>query len=130
MTRQKTPHTQTQQNVTPEQTDLEAGEAANEADTPADQELYERMEGAESGEERTSRKVETRRERHRVEPARMTLEGSVTTRAPKRPSQGISSHSAEEESRGQQKVVNDRPDAQAGVNQAKRAAGGKKSPQR
>jgi hypothetical protein len=45
-------------------------------------------------------------------------EGSVTTRTPKAPAQGITDR-PEEESKRQQKVVNDRPDAQAGLNRSK-----------
>jgi hypothetical protein len=119
MTKQKSPHTQTEQDTKPEQTDLEAGEEEYEADSQSDQEIYTRMEGAETGEDRTPRKVETRNVRHRTEPEVTAHEGSVDTRAPKRPVQGITSHSAEEESARQEKVVNDRPDAEAGLNRSK-----------
>jgi len=44
MTKQKTPHTQTQQNSNPEQTDLENNQAEFEAD-----DAYSRMEGSETG---------------------------------------------------------------------------------
>ncbi len=115
MTIQKTPHTQTQPNTIPEQSDLEANEQPYEADSPADEELYTRMQGAETGMNRNPRDVQTRSERHRTEPEVQAHEGSVSTRTPKRPAQGITSHSAEEESERQKKVVNDRPDAEAGV---------------
>lgn len=115
MTKQKSPHTQTQQDTIPEQTDLEANEQPFEADSPADEQLYTRMEGAETGENRSARKIQTRSERHRTEPEVEAHEGSVSTRTPKRPTQGITSHSAAEESERQKKVVSDRPDAEAGV---------------
>lgn len=115
MTKQKSPHTQTQQDTIPEQSDLEANEQPYEADSPSDEELYTRMEGAETGENRSSREIQTRSERHRTEPEVEAHEGSVSTRTPKRPGQGITSHSAAEESERQEKVVNDRPDAEAGT---------------
>lgn len=119
MTKQKSPHTQTEQDTKPERTDLERDEQEYEADSRADQELYARMEGAEIGENRSPRKVRTRNMRRRTEPEVIAHEGLVSSRTPKRPSQGISSHSAEQESERQQKVVNARPDAQAGVNHSK-----------
>jgi hypothetical protein len=119
MTRQKTPHTQSQQNITPEQTDLESGQQRYETGTGDDEQIYENMEGAETGGTRSPRKVDTGSVHHHTEPETVAHEGSVSTRTPKRPSQGITSRSAEEESTRQQKVVNERPDAQAGVNRSK-----------
>ena len=119
MTKQKTPHTQSQQNVRPEQTDLEPDQEAYESGTGSDQDTYRRMEGAETGQERSPRKLQGRSKTRKTEPATAAFEGSVSTRTPKRPVQGITSHSAQEESERQQKVVNDRPDAQAGVNRSK-----------
>ena len=56
MTKQKTPHTQTQQNVEPEQTDLEVNEEVYEADGPEEQGLYQEMQGAETGDIAPNRK--------------------------------------------------------------------------
>jgi len=117
MTKQKTPHTQTQQDTTPEQTDLDNDQRGFEAE--AGDQIYENMEGAETGQERAPRKVQSDASHHRTEPEQAAHEGSVHTRTPKRPSQGITAHSAEEESARQEKVVNARPDAQAGVNRSK-----------
>jgi hypothetical protein len=115
MTKQKTPHTQSQQNVAPEQTDLEPDEQESDVDTS----IYEQMEGAQTGQNRAPERVQTRsRRKTGIAPA-AAQEGSITTRTPKRPVQGITSRSAEEESERQEKVVNDRPDAQAGVNHSK-----------
>jgi len=77
------------------------------------------METADMGGDRSPRKTETRRNRRKSEPAIAAYEGSVSTRTPKNPGQGISNHSAAEESARQEKVVKDRPDAQAGVNHSK-----------
>jgi hypothetical protein len=114
MAEQKTPHTQTEQNTTPEQTDLENNQDGFAADGN-----YEPMESAETGASKARRKIDTRAPRHRTEPEQMAHEGSVHTRTPKKPAQGITSHSAEEESARQEEVVNARPDAQAGVNHSK-----------
>src|SRR5581483_8652571 len=124
MTKQKSPHTNTQQNRRPEETDMETPGQAYETDPGADQTLYENEEGAETGENRSPREIDTRVERRRTEPMQEAHEGPVTTRTPKRPSQGISSRSSEEESSRQEKVVKDRPDAQAGVNR-KSGTGGR-----
>lgn len=119
MTRQKSPHTQTGQDTKPEQTDLEADEQEYEADSSADQQLYSRAEGAETGGPRTPKKIKKDGPRHKTEPEQVAHEGSVSTRAPKRPVQGVTSHSAREESARQEKVVKARPDAQAGLNHSK-----------
>jgi hypothetical protein len=119
MTKQKTPHTQTQQNVEPEQTDLEKNEEVYEADGPDEHVIYQDMEGAETGDPRTPREIETRNRRHRTEPERVAHEGKVSARTQKGPVQGVTSHSASEEAERQRKVVSKRQDAQAGVNQSK-----------
>jgi hypothetical protein len=114
MAKQKSPHTQTEQNAVPERTDFETVDRGSEADAK----IYENMEGAETGTDRSPRKVPRRTPSHNTEPEIVAHEGSVTSRAPKRPAQGITDR-PEEESRRQQKVVNDRPDAEAGLNRSK-----------
>lgn len=120
MTKQKSPHTQSQQNTKPEQTDLELDRQRFEAGTDdSDDGAYQNTEGAETGGTRTPRRTRPSTMRRRTEPEVVAHEGSVSTRTPKKPVQGITSRSAEEESSHQEKVVNDRPDAQAGVNHSK-----------
>jgi hypothetical protein len=114
MTKQTTPHTQTEQNVNPEQTDLDINESMSDEEV-----IYARMEGAETGTDRSPRKVPVRKEQQVTEPETTAHEGSVNTRTPHMPTQVITSRSAEEESSRQNKVVNERPDAQAGVNRTK-----------
>ncbi|HKW15918.1 MAG TPA: hypothetical protein VJO35_00270 [Terriglobales bacterium] len=106
---QKSPHTQSQQNITREQTDSEQNEIRSE------EEIYENTDGAETGAPRSPHTLHTGGPQHKTEPEQEAHEGSVTTRTPKKPAQGITSRSAEEESGRQEKVVNERPDAQAGV---------------
>ncbi len=122
MAMQKSPHPNTQQDTKPEQSDLELNEQEYEVDSPADQAIYRAAEGAETGMNRSPREIDTRSERRRVEPETEAHEGSVSTRTPKQSSQGITTHSAEEESRRQEKVVKDRADAQAGVNRSRKAS--------
>jgi hypothetical protein len=84
MTKQKTPHTQTQQNTNPEQTDLENDQTGFEAD-----DAYSRMEGAETGSDKSPRKLDTRAPRRRIEPEAVSHEGQVTSRLSKKPVQGL-----------------------------------------
>lgn len=111
-----TPHTQTQQNVRPEQSDLEPDQLEQTAGTGDDADLYRNSDGAQVGSNRGARFVHRAAGHPNTEPAVAAHEGSVTTRTPGGEKQGITSRSAEEESARQKKVVNDRPDAQAGVN--------------
>jgi hypothetical protein len=116
MTIQKSPHTNTQQDTKPEQSDLDAGEEVYEAD--GDEKLYSRADGAETGMNRSPRELQARTERHRTEPEVEAHEGSTSTRVPKRPAQGITSRESDEAER-QKKVIERRPDAQAGVNHSR-----------
>jgi hypothetical protein len=111
-----TPHTQTQQNRTPNQTDLDPDQLEQTAGTGAEADLYNRREGAQSGTNRGPQFIPASPKQPNTEQPAAAHEGSVTTRTPGGSRQGISSHSADEEKPGQQKVVKDRPDAQAGVN--------------
>lgn len=115
MTKQKTPHTQTQQNTKPEQNDFES----DQPESNTEDRNYAHIEGAETGWDRAPRKLQTNAPGHNTQPETSAHEGSVSTRTPKRPVQGITAHSAQEESERQQNVVNDRPDARAGVNRSK-----------
>ncbi len=116
MTEQKSPHTQTQQNTSPEQTDFENTPAESQAsESQQDDSIYAEMDGAETGTNRSPRRLDTGGPEHNLEPEQEAHEGSVSTRTPRKPVQGITSHSAEEESERQEKVVHQRPDANAGV---------------
>lgn len=119
VTKQKSPHTQTEQNQEPFQSDFDPGSDTQAADTEDDEKLYEEMEGAETGGTRSPRKIPPRSVRHNTLPETEAFEGRVSSRTPHTAGQGISSHSAEEESERQEKVVKDRPDAQAGLNHSK-----------
>jgi hypothetical protein len=116
MTKQNTPHTQTRQDVEAEQTDLQPEQESS----GLDQTISENSEGPQTGENRNGRNTQPRRTQHRTEPQAAAYEGSLSTRTPNNSGQGITSRSAEEESARQEKVVNDRPDAQAGVNHSQK----------
>ncbi len=116
MTKQKSPHTQSEQNTVPEQTDLEI--AQSDLENQAEERMYEHMEGAQTGMNRSPRRTPRTSQQHNTQSETVAHEGSVTTRTPKRPAQGITER-PEEEAERQRKVVNDRPDAQAGVNHSK-----------
>jgi hypothetical protein len=116
MTKQRTPHTQTQQDVEPEQSDLQPEQESSGLDRNSS----ENSKDAQTGENRNLGKMQVRSTQHRTEPQGAAYEGSVSTRTPKNPGQGITSRSAEEESARQEKVVNDRPDAQAGLNHSQK----------
>lgn len=120
MTEQKLPHTQSQQNINPDVTRLEPDEQEPQSSTDDESVIYENMAGAETGGTRSSKKTRDPAFKHVLEPATEAYEGTVNTRTPKTPVQGITAHSSQEESARQQKVVKDRPDAQAGVNHPKR----------
>ena len=120
MTKQTTPHTQSQQNANPAQTDLEPGQMQQDTGRGADATMYENMEGAETGGTRTPKRSPDLPAQHNTEPATEAYEGSVDTRTPRSPDQGITAHSASEESARQKKVVDDRPDAQAGVDHSRK----------
>lgn len=111
-----TPHTQTQQNRTPNQTDLEPDQLEQTAGTGPESGLYARREGAQSGTNRGPHTIPASPGQPNTEQPAAAHEGFVSTRTPGGNRQGISSHSAEEEKPRQQKVVGERPDAQAGVN--------------
>jgi hypothetical protein len=114
MTHQTTPHTQSQQNMNPAQSDLEPGEP--QQDTVGDG-LH--AEGAQTGSNRASENHTGTTGKHNIEPATAAHEGTLSSRTPAGQSQGITSHSSDEESSRQEKVVKDRPDAQAGVNHSR-----------
>jgi hypothetical protein len=116
MTKQTTPHTQSQQNVNPNQSDLELDQLEETSGTENDAEMYRNMDGAETGTNRAPHKFADPSGHRSIEPATTAYEGPLSTRTPKGPGQGITSRSSDEESTRQEKVVKDRPDAQAGVN--------------
>ena len=114
---QKTPHTQTRQNMDPTSVDLEDNQLVGEAGHGEDAKLYENMQGAQSGGTRAFNANDVRSHTHKTMARTAAMTGSVSTRTPESDQQGITNRSASEESERQRKVVAERPDAQAGVDQ-------------
>jgi hypothetical protein len=116
MAKQTTPHTQTQQNADEIASELEP--LRDEAAENDDAGVYAHTEGAQTGGTRAFHANEGRINRPDVQQESAALTGGTNTRTPQSDdNQGITNHSASEESARQEKVVRERPDAQAGVNQ-------------
>ena len=113
---QTTPHVQSQQNHDRTEDDLEPNLIAQDTGRGEDAKLYENYEGAQTGSNRAFSHTQSQGPEHNTEPESVAHTGTVTTRTPQSDNQGITNHSATEESARQQKVVSERPDAQAGVN--------------
>jgi hypothetical protein len=117
MGHQRSPHTQSEQNATETQMDLEPGTLEQELGTGEDAKMYENNEGAQTGGTRSPRHAPRAAVKHKTEPAVKAFEGNTTNRAVKDPNkQGITNRSSAIENEGQEKVVRDREDAQAGLN--------------
>ena len=114
---QKTPHTQTRQNMDPTAADLEDNQVVQDAGHGDDAKLYENMAGAQSGGTRAFNANDVRNHAHHKVDRDAALTGSVSTRTPEGDQQGITNRTVSEESARQRKVVSERPDAQAGVDQ-------------
>ncbi len=110
----QTPHTQTQQNATPGTEDLEPDQLLQDAGQGDDAELYANSDGAQTGGTRAFNANAGRDNLpNSLDPTAAT--GHISTRTPHGEGQGITNHSVNVESERQEKVVRERPDAQAGV---------------
>ncbi|UWZ84944.1 hypothetical protein [Occallatibacter riparius] len=117
MAKQKSPHTQSQQNTNFAQTDLNPDDMPQTVMHGEDAAAYENNDGAQSGGTRSPKHMPGAGNSHNTGPQAVAYEGSVTSRTSRDASkQGISNRSAESEYGGQEKVVRDREDAQAGLN--------------
>jgi len=115
---QTTPHTQTQQNVSAAQDDLENPEQLpQDSGRGEDARLYENMAGAQTGGTRAFNVTDQPANTPNVTQETAALSGRQDTRLPHSENQGITNHSANEEAARNQKVVDERADAQAGVDQ-------------
>lgn len=112
---QTTPHTQTQQDTPATQADLEPNQAAQESGQDQDADLYQNMDGAQTGGTRAFNATASDDDLTNTVGQDFAGSGNVTTRTPHSEMQGVTNHSANEESARNEKVVGDRPDAQQGV---------------
>jgi hypothetical protein len=117
MAHQRSPHTQSEQNARETQMDLEPGTLEQELGTGEDAKIYENNEGAQTGGTRSLRHLPRGGVKHKTEPPVRAFGGSITSRTMKDPNkQGITNRSSAMENEGQEKVVKERQDAQAGLN--------------
>ena len=114
---QTTPHTQTQQNADPIGADLDPNQQAADSGREDDASLYENMDGAQTGGTRAFNANDDRSHHAHTEQRTAALNGGTSTRTPETNQQGITNHPASEENVSQRKVVSERPDALAGVDQ-------------
>jgi hypothetical protein len=117
MAMKTTPHTQSQQNKDPTQSDLETDQMAQDSGQEGDEALYENADGAQAGGTRAFNANAIRSKLPNTQPRTAALDGGIDTRTPESEDQGITNHSASEESARQRKVVSERPDSLAGVDQ-------------
>jgi hypothetical protein len=114
---QTTPRTQTQQNISAAQADLDPNQSIQDVGQGDDAAIYENRDGAQTGGTRAFNANATNDSLPNVLQEDAALTGRTNTRTPESPDQGITNHSASEESQRQKKVVSERPDAQSGVDQ-------------
>lgn len=112
---QTTPHTQTQQDTPATQADLEPNQAAQASGQDQDAALYENMDGAQTGGTRAFNANASDDDLTNTVGQDFAGTGHVNTRTPHSDMQGITNHSASEESARNEKVVSERPEAQQGV---------------
>ena len=121
MAHQRSPHTQSEQNATVTQMDLEPGTLGQELGTGEDAKIYENNDGAQTGGTRSLRHAPRGSVKHKTEPAVNAYEGNLTRRTIKGPTkQGITNRSNAMQNEGQEKVVKGPDDAQAGLNHSGR----------
>lgn len=117
MAMQKSPHTQSQQNTHFAQTDVSPDELEQTVGTGNDSATYENRDGAQTGGTRSPKHTPGSNRPRNVEPQPAAHEGTLTSRVSDDPNkQGISHNSSSKEAKGQRKVVGNRNDSQAGVN--------------
>ena len=114
---QSTPHPESQQNKSAVEDELDPNQSVQDAGTGADAALYENMDGAQTGGTRAFNANQIQGPKHNTEQFDAAQTGSTKTRTPQSENQGITNHSASEESARQEKVVSERPDSLAGVDQ-------------
>ena len=115
---QTTPHTESQGNQNRAQGDLEPNLEPGDLARGEDAALHENAEGAQTGSNRSFAHNESQGPKHSAQPETEAHTGHLTSRISDSESQGITNHSAREESVGQKKVVSERPDSQAGLNKS------------
>lgn len=113
----RSPHTESQQNGSYAQEDVNPDESVQSVTDGPDGAIYENRAGAQTGGTRSPKHAPPTGNAPNTEQQAVAFEGTLTSRVADDPTrQGISHASAQNESAGQRKVVSEREDAQAGVN--------------
>jgi hypothetical protein len=114
MAKQKSPHTQTQQDTHFAQTDVNPDELEQNLERG---EEYENRDGAQTGGKRSPKTMPASAHPHNTEDQAVAYEGSLASRTFDDDSkQGVTTNASSKEAEGQRKVVGQREDSQAGVN--------------
>ena len=114
MAEQKSPHTQTQQDMQAAPTDVNADRSQQNAPDASE---YEEMYGAQTGGKRSSKTMPQSANPHNTEDQKVAYEGTLASRSfDDDTKQGVTTAPSSKEAEGQRKVVGQRADAQAGVN--------------
>lgn len=95
--------------------DLEPSQWPQDVGQAEDEKLHANADGAQSGGTRAFSATKGKSNLPKVQQEDAALTGHTATRTPQGQGQGITNHSMDEESARQEKVVSQRPDAQAGV---------------
>ncbi len=114
---QTTPHTESQGSRDAAESDLEPNLARADVGRGDDADSFENRDGAQTGSNRSFARTGSQGPQHNTEPFTAAEDNPHATRTPHSDNQGVTNHSADIESEGQQKVVSQRPDSQAGVSQ-------------
>ncbi len=114
MAKEKTPHTQTQQDTHPAQTDVNRDELQQNTGHASE---YGNMEGAQTGGKRSPKTMPGSANQHNAQEQQVAYEGTLASRTfDDDTKQGVTTNASSKEAVGQRKVVGEREDSQAGVN--------------
>ena len=113
---QSTPHTEDHASGDRTERNLEAFDDA-ESMSPAD--ATRNYDDSQTAQGRSFAKNPSPTEKHNTVPEEVAHVGNLTSRTIHSDNQGISNHSATDESIGQEKVTSERPDSQAALNHSK-----------
>ncbi len=110
---QSTPHTESQQNKSESGTELEPNQIAERIERDGEGGLYAKMDGAQTGMNRSEHVTDVHGSKHKVEPATSGDTGATSSGVGDAETQGITNHSQKAEHDGQVKVMAERERAAA-----------------
>lgn len=117
MAKDRTPHTQSQQNTNFARSDVNRDELEQNVGRDEDAASSENRDGAQAGGTRSPKHTPGSARPHNTEDQTVSYEGSLASRTfDDDQKQGVTTNASSKEAEGQRKVVDERPDAQAGVN--------------